>query len=56
MDLKPWDVAAGILILLEAGGEVLSINKPYRIGEKVLVATNGKITQELQSHLISNLI
>ncbi len=51
MDLKPWDVAAGILILLEAGGEVLSINKPYRIGEKVLVATNGKITQELLSFL-----
>jgi myo-inositol-1(or 4)-monophosphatase len=51
MDLKPWDVGAGILIVLEAKGEILSINKPYRIGEKVMVATNGVITQELLSFL-----
>jgi len=47
IDLKPWDVAGGILILLEAGGEVVSLSGEYSIGDKVIVATNGKITQEL---------
>jgi len=48
IDLKPWDVSAGILILLEAGGEVAN---DYQIGDKIIIATNGKITQELQSYL-----
>ncbi|MEA2027385.1 MAG: inositol monophosphatase family protein [Campylobacterota bacterium] len=51
IDLKPWDVAGGILILLEAGGEVVSLSQEYQIGDKVIVATNGKITQELCSFL-----
>jgi myo-inositol-1(or 4)-monophosphatase len=42
-NLKPWDVAAGILLVTEAGGRV-SDHKggPYRLGDPVIVATNGR--------------
>ena len=47
-DLKPWDMAAGALIVTEAGGTVLlspaahSISAPGRVA-----ASNGRIHQEL---------
>ncbi|MRJ02714.1 MAG: inositol monophosphatase [Epsilonproteobacteria bacterium] len=41
--LQPWDTAAGILIVEEAGGRVTnSEGKKYRFGD-IIVATNGKI-------------
>jgi len=45
MNLKAWDVSAGILILTEAGGEISNINGDnYTLFEdKYLVASNGKI-------------
>ena len=44
INLKPWDVAAGILILLEAGGQVSRQDgQPYTLDERILVASNGKI-------------
>jgi myo-inositol-1(or 4)-monophosphatase len=51
IDLKPWDVAAGILILQEAGGEVNSLDAEYCIGDKVIIATNTKITKELKRYI-----
>ena len=49
--LKAWDVAAGILVLKEAGGEILN-NKgqKYLFGD-IIVATNGKITKDVLSIL-----
>lgn len=51
--VKPWDIAAGILILEEAGGEakcvdggVLPLDRQTEI-----VATNGNFTEELRSIL-----
>ncbi len=42
-NLKPWDVAAGILLIEEAGGNVSNhLGDPYRLGDPVIVATNGK--------------
>jgi len=42
-NLKPWDVAAGILLIEEAGGTVSDhLGEPYRLGDPVIVATNGK--------------
>ncbi|WP_456452867.1 inositol monophosphatase family protein [Hydrogenimonas sp.] len=42
-NLKPWDVAAGILLVEEAGGRVSDHRGgPYRLGDPVIVATNGK--------------
>ncbi|GAA3324183.1 hypothetical protein GCM10020331_051030 [Ectobacillus funiculus] len=45
--LNPWDTAAGILILAEAGGN--STDKegnPYFLFHDSLVASNGKIHDE----------
>jgi len=41
-NLKPWDVAAGILLVEEAGGRVSDHRgEPYRLGDPVIVASNG---------------
>lgn len=45
--LKKWDVAAGIIILLESGGKITTTtNKKYTFG-KTFVATNKLIHNEL---------
>ncbi|QKF66252.1 inositol-phosphate phosphatase [Arcobacter venerupis] len=53
MNLKAWDVSAGILILTEAGGKISNISgEEYTLFEdKYLVATNGKIHNELVKNL-----
>ncbi len=52
IDLKPWDVAAGILILLEAGGRVSnSSGGVFDFDDKGLVASNGKIHAQLLEYL-----
>jgi myo-inositol-1(or 4)-monophosphatase len=51
VNLKPWDVAAGILILTEAGGRVTNNrNEEYKFGD-ILVATNTKIHDSLIENL-----
>lgn len=46
--LNPWDVAAGWLLVTEAGGQVSGLNgEAYALGSRYLVATNGKIHQQL---------
>ena len=48
LSLNPWDVAAGVLIIREAGGQVTgAAGEPYRLGERVLVASNGPLHGEL---------
>jgi myo-inositol-1(or 4)-monophosphatase len=47
-NLNPWDIAAGVVIVRQAGGEVVN----YKGGDEVmnsreLLATNGKITAEM---------
>ncbi len=52
MKLSPWDVAAGVLILEEAGGKVSDFKGgKYNIFNKQIVATNGLIHKELLKHL-----
>ena len=53
MNLKPWDVSAGVLILTEAGGKVSNINgTEYNLfTDKYLVASNGKIHDEFIKNL-----
>lgn len=44
LKLNPWDVAAGTLLVTEAGGRVTGgAGQPYELGEGVLVATNGPL-------------
>ncbi|MGB9599517.1 MAG: inositol monophosphatase family protein [Myxococcota bacterium] len=46
--LKPWDTAAGSLLVSEAGGTVTDfVNKPVDIFGKEIVATNGKIHSQV---------
>lgn len=53
MNLKAWDVSAGIIILSEAGGKVTNEKgKKYKLfNDKYIVATNSKIHKKLLSHL-----
>lgn len=46
--LNPWDMAAGVLLVEEAGGKVTGFNGgPVSIYEKHIVATNGLVHQEM---------
>lgn len=48
MDLKPWDTAAGFLLVEEAGGMVSDFfGKQYSPFKKEILASNGKIHQLL---------
>jgi len=48
VSLNPWDVAAGYLIINEAGGKVTGFKgEKYSIYNKQLLATNGKIHDEM---------
>jgi len=45
--LKPWDLAAGVLLVDEAGGGHSTMyGKPHRIGSTTLLADNGLIHEE----------
>ncbi len=48
---KPWDIAAGWLILREAGGEAVSVDgsRPPLDRESAIVATNGNFTEALRA-------
>ncbi len=50
--LNAWDMAAGALLIIEAGGTVTHYdNRPFILGHDNIVATNGKIHNELISVL-----
>jgi len=47
-NLNPWDVAAGVLIVKQAGGHVVNFSGGDEVlNTRELLATNGKITVEL---------
>jgi myo-inositol-1(or 4)-monophosphatase len=47
---KPWDTAAGVLIVAEAGGMHTTVEgEPYRVAAHGCLATNGLIHEELLS-------
>jgi len=47
-NLNPWDVAAGVLIVRQAGGQVVNFNGGDEVLQsRELLATNGKITDEM---------
>ncbi|MFD2615132.1 inositol monophosphatase family protein [Paenibacillus gansuensis] len=54
MNLSSWDLAAGSLLIQEAGGRLSDINgEPYHLGVRNILATNGKIHEELKDTLLS---
>lgn len=52
MELNPWDVAAGYLLVTEAGGMVTDYHlNPYSIYSNSILATNGLIHQSASNFL-----
>jgi myo-inositol-1(or 4)-monophosphatase len=52
MDLHPWDTAAGLVILEEAGGKVTDFSgNPFSVYGKQILASNGKIHSEMKDVL-----
>lgn len=48
LNLFPWDMAAGLLIVEEAGGQVTRYNgAPFSVYDKEICATNGKIHEQV---------
>ncbi|MDO8462027.1 MAG: inositol monophosphatase family protein [Deltaproteobacteria bacterium] len=48
INLWPWDVAAGLLLVKEAGGQVTLFNgKPFAIEDKEILASNGRIHPDM---------
>lgn len=47
-NLNPWDTAAGILLVEEAGGSVTDFSgNPYKLDSREILASNGRIQKEL---------
>jgi myo-inositol-1(or 4)-monophosphatase len=47
-NLNPWDTAAGVLIVEEAGGKVTNFSGgPFNIDSREVLASNGLIQQDL---------
>lgn len=54
INLNPWDVAAGFLLVEESGGKVTQYNlAEYWIDKNNILATNGLIHSELSKTLLS---
>jgi len=54
--LSPWDMAAGVLIVREAGGRVTAFDgEPLSIYGGYILATNGQIHQHMVDILLSDL-
>ena len=52
--LKPWDLAAGTLIIAEAGGKLTGYDgRAWDFYQSKTVASNGLIHEELQSQLLT---
>ena len=47
--LKRWDVAAGVILVEEAGGKISDFHgAPYQLGGPVVLATNGLVHEEMR--------
>jgi len=52
LGLFPWDVAAGFLIVEEAGGQVTDFSgKPFGVYSKEILATNGRLQTSMMNIL-----
>ncbi len=53
INLKPWDTAAGLLIVEESGGKIGNQNgEPYTFDDRIIVASNGYIHKALTDALV----
>lgn len=50
VELQPWDMAAGALLVVEAGGRLTHYgHRPFALGRDSILATNGRIHEQLAS-------
>ena len=50
-NLNPWDTAAGVLLVREAGGTVTRFDgSPFLLNSREVLASNGLIHQELMDN------
>ena len=50
LGLKPWDMAAGILVIAEAGGQVTNFtSENYSIYQNQILASNGLIHAQMRA-------
>lgn len=52
LNLNNYDIAAGTLLVTEAGGHICDFLGGKELPEQGIVATNGKITEEMLSYLV----
>ncbi len=51
--LSPWDLAAGVILVEEAGGRVTAYDQgPFEIESGRILATNGRVHSELSAALV----
>ena len=56
VSLKPWDCAAGQLLVCEAGGQVTNAHgRVWHIQDPFCVASNGRVQAPLLAHIASHL-
>ena len=54
LKLAPWDVAAGILLVGEAGGHITDlVGSPARPGDRAVVASNGALAETFRHRVAS---
>ena len=51
LTLQPWDMAAGVLMLLEAGGRITRLTgEPFSLADGSVLATNGALHEAALAH------
>lgn len=54
--IKPWDMAAGVLLVTEAGGVVTDqANQPFNLEPAAVIASNGHIHEDLRQIAVDTL-
>ncbi|MGH8945375.1 MAG: inositol monophosphatase family protein [Acidimicrobiia bacterium] len=54
--IKPWDIAAGVLMIVEAGGSFTDhTGDPFNLESAAYVASNGKLHEELRAIVEANM-
>jgi myo-inositol-1(or 4)-monophosphatase len=52
-DLQPWDLAAGVIIALEAGAKITALNgERFQLNKGAIIASNGHIHMEMLNRIL----
>jgi myo-inositol-1(or 4)-monophosphatase len=52
-DLQPWDLAAGVIIALEAGAKITALDgEKFQLSRGAIVASNGYIHTQMLNRIL----